>query len=575
MAEPPPPDPAHLEEPQAATSPSFQPSTATSWLEKTQQVNAKLFMVKKLLFVVFLFGLDVRDLYYKIAWVGPMDSFSFKVGSTSILHTTPLVSAVTRDVRTQNAGEDVASGWSSFLSQCEDMYAFGDGGGPFFLSALANKCHFPATLSNGKVKVIPQLLLTSNLRVDALIWASCMLLHIGRRPSICQNHIATHFNDRYGFFTTQIKNSAVAPLESDAEAEILRLLDMLGTLYGCASPNLYRSEFVGFAAPQYRELLYGKEWLANDDISVLGQRFTIRQNTHSEYIIDYNEDLNQTSIQSKIAMNFSSTGPMYALMVVIDIALLLTHCYSFDEIVKWMLRPKYRALQQWIRDFETAENGVVHAPGSPPESKVSHGAVVLEEERFHSLFCASFYKHTNYLWLMRLTWVISWVIILPNSVVWTWSDSANEKFQAYLSSIKCWVLISGAIHFLWRTLVKIDERRAFQFVKGTYITNPEIVTIGAIAAAWLQDDVFLMCEKKWAIESQRVNDVTSFVGGYIAHGNTFQMANDYRTTTSLQILHILYGPLLRIILLSIGMVASWLIVKGDQISQGAKGRALI
>ncbi|KAF1331135.1 hypothetical protein FI667_g4463, partial [Globisporangium splendens] len=64
-----------------------------------------------------------------------------------------------------------------------------------------------------------------------------------------------------------------------------------------------------------------------------------------------------------------------------------------------------------------------------------------------------------------------------------------------------------------------------------------------------------MWEKKWAIENQRVNEVTTFVGGYIAHGNTFQMADDYRTTTPLHILQILNGLLLRIILLSIGMIA--------------------
>lgn len=136
-----------------------------------------------------------------------------------------------------------------------------------------------------------------------------------------------------------------------------------------------------------------------------------------------------------------------------------------------------------------------------------------------------------------------------------------EKAQAYLSSIRSWVLISNTVQILWKLIVRVMEKRAYQFARGTFITNPEIITIGAIAAVQLQDEIFLMCEKKWAIEDQRVNDVTSFAGGYIAHGNTFQKGNDYRSTTPLEVLQILYGPLVHIILLSVGMISVWLIAK--------------
>lgn len=576
----------------------------TSLVEKLQTLNATLFMTKKLLFVVFIFALDIRDIVYKVAWIGPMDSYSFESGSTSILHPAPLVSVITPELRALDAGEHVVSGWSSFLSQCDELFAFGADGSMFFLSAMATNCRIPVSINT--TRIVPQLVLTSNIRADAPIWASCKLLHIGRRPPICQDLIATYFNDRYAFFAATIVNSDVAIIGSEAEAEILRFLDLLSTsipmhrvicveafeltrgqtgtfiatVFGCASPNLYRSEFVGFAAKNYHTLLHGKGWLTNDDIALLGQRFGIRQNAKSDYTIAYNSQRNETSIRSTTVINFSANGVLYAFMVVIDVFLLLTHCQSFFEIFKWMFFPKYRALQHWIRDFETAQGDRMVVPGHLQQQqqqqlkptaisrrhrrshqKSAEDSLVFQEERFYSFFCASYYKSPTYMWLMCLTRVISWIIILPNSVVWTWSDSPNEKIQAYLSSIKSWVLIASVVQILWKLIVRFMEKRAYQFARGTYITNPEIIVIGAIAAVLLQDEIFLMCEQKWAIENQRVNDVASFTGGYTAHGNTFQKANDYRPTTPVEIFQILYGPLIHIILLSVGMVIAWLLLK--------------
>ncbi|GAB9465101.1 hypothetical protein Gpo141_00002520 [Globisporangium polare] len=588
-----------------------QSTTHVSLVEKLQKLNATLFLTKKLLFVVFLFALDIRDIVYKVVWIGPMDSYSFVSGSTSILHPVPLVSMITPELRALDAGEHVASGWSSFQSQCDELFAFVTDGSTLFFSALAKNCKIPVTSSSNNttmMRVIPQLVLTSNIRADAPIWASCELLHIGRRPPICQDLITAHFNDRYAFFFATVVNSDVAPIGSEAETEILRFLDMLSTsipmhrvicveafelapgqtgtfiatIYGCASPNLYRSEFVGFGAKSYHKLLHGKGWLTNDDIALLGQRFGIRQNDMSDYTIVHSVERNETSIRSYTATNFSSNGSLYALMVAIDIFLLLTHCHSFLEIAKWMFFPKYRELQRWIRDFETSESDKMVIPEQfqkqlrqhePPVDKTSprrphhqqhkstEDSLVFREERFYSFFCASYYKSPSYMWLTRLARVISWIIILPNSVVWTWSNSQNEKVQAYLSSIKSWVLISSVVQILWKMVVRVMENRAYQFARGTFITNPEIIIIGAIAAVHLQDEIFLMCEKKWAVENQRVNDATSFAGGYIAHGNTFQTANDYRSTTPLEVLRILYDPLMHIILLSVAMIILWLLAK--------------
>ncbi|TYZ63996.1 hypothetical protein PybrP1_004231 [[Pythium] brassicae (nom. inval.)] len=570
-------------------------STMNRAVKKLQRLNAKLFLAKKLLFVLLLFALDIRDVVYKVAWIGPTDTYSFITGSTGVLHAAPLISTVTIEGRALDAGEHVASGWSSFLSRCEELHAISTKGGSFFLSAVGRNCS--VRVAGNKTRVIPQLVMTSSIRADAPVWASCLFLHFARRPPMCQDHIATHFNQRYGFWGTKIYNNDVAPIGSDAEAEILHFLDLLSTsvplhrvvcvealelaegatgtftadLFGCASPNLFRSEFIGLEARQYTRLLHGKAWLTIDRISLMGLEF-------------------------KAQSNFSSYGTLYALMVAIDLWLLQTHCRSAFEIIKWMFFPKYRALQLWARQFETSLDSRMIVPehlvqqqqqqqhqqqqrkkhrgreerhgGSGNGNRGSCGAetnpIEFREERFYAFFSASYYKSPSYVWLVRLTRVISWAIIQPNSVVWTWSDSQNEKMQAFLSSIKVWVLISGAIQALWHLAVRTSEARAYRFVRGTYITSLEIIVIGALAAAALQDDIFLLCEKKWAIENQRVNDVVSFRGGYVAHANTFQRENDYRTTTPTEIFRIMYAPLVNIVLLSIVLAAVWLLVSDHE-----------
>lgn len=578
-----------------ATAPlaaSVPPTPRETLREKARRLNTKLFLLKRLLFVFLLLALDVRDLVYKIAWIGSADSYSFRSGVVNVLHATPLVSTVSPQRRALDAGEHVASGWSSFLSQCESLRALTVEDGPLFLSALGTNCRL--RVGHNATRVIPQLVMTSSLRADAPTWACCLLLHVSRRPSICQDHITTHFNARYAFSAVTIFNVDIAPIGSDDEAEILRFLDLMSTsiplhrvvcveafelapettsgtfttsLYGCASPNVYQSAFVGLRMPQFHRLLWGKAWLTNDELAVLGQRFGIRQNVKSWYVVAHSAERDALTVTSVQHTNFSSYGSLYTLMVLLDVWLVFAHCLSAFELLKWMLFPTYRDLQLWIRAFESSSGRsptpvvpVPHAP-PPPQSLARADALVFHEERFYAFFSASYYKTSTYVWLTRLTRVISWVIILPNSVVWTWSNESNEKVQAYLSSIRCWVLIASALHALWRSVVRANEALAYAFVRRTFITYAEIIVIGGLASVALRDQIFLMCEQKWNVENQRVNDVTSFLGNYVAHGNTFQRENEYRTSTPIAILRILYGPLVHIILLSLALIFGWLLLK--------------
>ncbi|TMW68288.1 hypothetical protein Poli38472_005756 [Pythium oligandrum] len=183
------------------------------------------------------------------------------------------------------------------------------------------------------------------------------------------------------------------------------------------------------------------------------------------------------------------------------------------------------------------------------------GACVNEEEHLYSFCSRSLYREPRIAMITVTTQLMSWLLVLPNSVVWTWSDSIHEKAQAYLSSTRCWVLILILCNTLWNCVTRVSERYAYEVNKRTYLTSIDIISIGAIVSFWQRHVIFSMCEIKWSLEHQRINDVMSFQGGYIAHGNTFSLALDSREITPWTVLAVLYGPLLRILGLSLLLIA--------------------
>ncbi|DAZ96014.1 TPA: LOW QUALITY PROTEIN: hypothetical protein N0F65_008993, partial [Lagenidium giganteum] len=580
--------------------------------------SKRLQRFNSLFVVLILFALDVRDVEYKVRWVGPNDTFSFTCGSTGVLEADPLNLAPDR-VHNATVGQsidvDLDSGWSSFASRCKHVHAFGSDGGPFFLSAMGINCTFGI---GSTATVIPQLVMTSDVRVDSLVWATCALLMSSRRPPICHEAITLTFNHRYGFADRVIERRWLAQPYSDGEGELLLFLDMVSTSFplhkmiciegfelpvgqtgtfeptwfGCASPSHFRSEFVGLRHPPIKYLQLDKAWLTADVLIFMTARFLTRQNCFSNFTISYS-DTNPSALQitSHTLANFSSSGPLYGLIVIIDILLLSTYLASSLEIVRWMSTPKLQGLKNWAEAVENStasrrkstlfqpmrrltqavstlkriNSSVAHRQTSVrvrgAQSADAVGVASSEEKSMFSFFARSMYRNQNIVVASMITQVLSWVLVMPNSVIWTWSSSIKEKGQAYLTSLRSWTLILSHVNGVWSVLVMISERRAYQFTKYAFLTTTELIVIGDLVAWILRADIFGMCEAKWAAENQRMNDVTTFQPFHIAHGNTFQISQDYITTTRWSILWIIFGPLVRILFGSLLAVTLWLLVK--------------
>lgn len=144
--------------------------------------------------------------------------------------------------------------------------------------------------------------------------------------------------------------------------------------------------------------------------------------------------------------------------------------------------------------------------------------------------------------------IISWCIMVPNSVIWYWS--LYSKVQVFFSSLRLWVLVLIGVNATWDLVVQVDEPWAYEIASSTYVSTMDIIIISAIVTATMSTSVLEMAEIKWAAESQRVNDGDSFQE-FIAHANTYQPELEEYETTPISTLWIIYGPLIQIVFVSV------------------------
>ncbi|GLE00502.1 hypothetical protein PINS_up009259 [Pythium insidiosum] len=298
-----------------------------------------------------------------------------------------------------------------------------------------------------------------------------------------------------------------------------------------------------------------KGWLTNDVLSLVGMKFGIRQNTPQPV-----QDLVQRRTDDHPVLH--------------GVQLQFQWPIATCELLKWIVLPKYNELQAWIQDFESSSQQRLTAPlsirrdlkvssrqvtpvvpgpikhGPSSQKLTSAGArthfcqsgstfrrralttldedeqVEFEEVQFYSFFSRSFYRNHNYVLLTTVTQLLSWPIILPNSVVWTWSDSMLQKVQGYLCSLKTWVLIATSLNTLWSMIVRLDERHAYNFVRFTFHHKPRDYRDRVLACVILaivkfllfylrvvKDDEGLLALEVLKTFTQKLGDMTRIVIG--------------------------------------------------------------
>uniref|UniRef100_K3XBW0 Uncharacterized protein n=1 Tax=Globisporangium ultimum (strain ATCC 200006 / CBS 805.95 / DAOM BR144) TaxID=431595 RepID=K3XBW0_GLOUD len=532
--------------------------------------------------VLFLFALDMRDLYYKIAWIGPYNSFSFYAITSRVMDSDNLLSPTSAfQSVAQSDDEDTSSwatskgidriddtvsiasppresGWLPLISKCANAYTAGTS--MVFVGVMGTNC---SVGSSANSTIVPQFYMGGSVRPDSMAWAACKLLYAHRKPPICSANIVAGFLQRYGFDDRAVTREMLARPYTSAETELLELLLVISksfplyqttcvegfaysgqgmyrtTLYGCGSPNVLESAVVGVHATSFAYLHQDKAWLTADTINIMGLKYTMRQNCISEFTVSFSATTGKLLLTPKTITNFSSSGVLYSAAIVIDVTLMLVHLWSAIEIARLVLIPLVRRHLKAKRENE----------------------VVGIEEDYHTVFTCSLYRSRPIVIMTLITQLISWIIILPNSIIWTWNTSSSTaKLQAYLSSLRLWVLILVVVNDLWDVVVVVNEAFAYFIAKKTYISSLEIIAVGAIISYVQRKDLFAVTDIKYAMEKQRNKDLTTY-NNKIAFTNAFNEQIDYYLYTPYDVLWVVYKPLFSILAWSLVCITHVLVLR--------------
>lgn len=530
-------------------------------LRLTPRTRLALDVVLVLLFL----ALDVRDVWFKLWWLGPHDSYSF----VAVTHHEMQDEALEPMRNLTRAGQkhQRTSGWSSFLQKCDALHPITDSrDAATFAYAMGKNCHLGVPESK---HVVPELVMSSSVRVDSVAWTACKLLYHHRKPAICHSPVVRLFAERYNMDEApsllafkhhnnaslsvwdasqhEPQNYTAAP-GSDAEAELTDLLSVISTssplsavvcieafvphgpgrytasIFGCGSPSYYRSAFVGFHATAFPLFQQDKARLTSDALHVLGMTFVTRENSRSLFSLR-NGARGVFELRHKALLNFSSFGVLYTLMVSIDVLLLVLNVCSAVEIGC--------AVHSGSQQTHNYKLGVLTAP---------------------------LYRSKVVAALTVVTHVIAWMVILPSVSIWDATELQTGKTHAWLTVSRAWVLALVAVNALWDLCVALHETQALAFVRTTYVRVTEVAAIALLVAYAKRDAVFAITEAKRQVEGQRLRDALSF-RDFTARANAFAGQLDFVQNTPSAVLQLVYAPLLEIVVWSVVAVAALALVR--------------
>ncbi|KAG1708740.1 hypothetical protein DVH05_022365 [Phytophthora capsici] len=514
-----------------------------------------------------LYSLDVLDLYAKVAWIGPFESFSFEVVHEHSFDYDPLPRPAFLDeselIPTTALGIELlrVSGWTSLYDKCSDLYATKD---EQFDMVKAVNCQLGA-LFTAEQYIASELVLSATLGVDSVAWASCQLLFFRRRPPLCQENIVTLFYQRYQLTEREVDYEKMAPINSMAEAEILRMLKLLSRSHPlssvvcaqgfestagpgrynadvvvCGSPNIFESAFVGMFAKSFTELLDELAHLAVDKVNIMGLELVSRQNSRSDFIL--REQNGEIVATEENATNFSTFGHLGVILILVDIALFIAHVRAALDTCQMFGWKELAGFQEATREATDDESALT----------------LYGEDSNWLLLYRSLYRSTTITSLTILSALISWLVNLPFALMW-YSDSKGNAF-AFVSAVRIWTLVLCLLNILWSLVVRISENRAYNIVKSTFVNPLEVIAVSAFIIIVQTGRLFEVAGVRRQLESQQRVDNEAFPGR-LALSNVYNQEVDGFATTPPNIIHVLFGPLVAVVMESLGLIVLVLIAK--------------
>ncbi|KAF4037134.1 hypothetical protein GN244_ATG10741 [Phytophthora infestans] len=377
-----------------------------------------------------------------------------------------------------------------------------------FRHAVGKNCQIGSSTSTARAI---EVFLTSSIRVDSMTWAACELLYKHRKPPICYSPIVTQFASRYNFQDKLASRTAgLSAFEStrkfpggysrevyaempgsDAETELIELLEVISQstpisatvcvegfiikgpgmystlIYGCGSPSFYRSVLFASSTSKASQFLRDKAWLTSDSLGFMGMTLFIRENHRTIFILHGATKSNGDRILEHRSMrNISASGSLYISMIMADLALLAFSIRSVVEISRYMMWALWKPLVASEYQISSAQT-----------TRMGFGV-----EDYTRVLQISLLWSTPIALLTIVSRLLTWALVIP--CFRQWSDGANivGDTHALLTMIRFYDLVVVCVNIIWNMVTVYNEKVALAFVRHTYISPPEIMTISVAVA---------------------------------------------------------------------------------------------
>ncbi|KAJ0394764.1 hypothetical protein P43SY_001217 [Pythium insidiosum] len=486
--------------------------------------------------------LDARDVWFKGRWLGSDDAGTRVVASSTMrLLPQPL------EASRRNPNDAPTSGVVSFLERCEGMEAFASPASSFFHARL-RRCQLEGSGNDSSVETADVIAATS-VRVDSMAWAACQLLSVDRRPPLCHEALVLEFPRRVPGRRAPARSSLAAPM-SPAEAELQLLLEVLSqsaplssvvciegipstnttaagglvesSLFGCASPSTGRAAFVGTHATGFAALQRDLAWLTVLDLQVFGLHFEYLQHATSRFHVE--QGPKHVELTHEMSLSMVSSGALFRLMLTVDVLLLFLHAMSAWELAHFVLS-------------STANEDEAGAEPS---------------ELSPSFLLTSLYRSAPVVALTTLSALLSWFLVVPCSMIWTYSSSVSLQLHAVLTVVRLWVLPLFVCRATWDTISWLREALAFSILRFTYVSSVELWSIFAFIVVVSTRYLGAIRDALLFLTSQRLHDASAFKSGVIVRSSAYNDAQDASAPllSDRSAFAVLFTPLLLLVVLT-------------------------
>jgi hypothetical protein len=580
----------------------------------------KVSIISMISLTIFLTFMDVKDLYYKITMCGPEPSWSFTADFYEVRSY-----ADTVQIQKANNGTWTwdTNMWNALAMQCESLEPFKITTKPASISSFGTGCVL------GGVKRTETLVFAGCIRIDSLIWGAGLLADIIHEPFPIRPYTSTVYALTHNLPELSYRASMAAMIAKEdipTINETMRsVFDAFGTRidlwgealcyeivpvpefghrveraipqeYGCiwsdpTGENLHTFHIDKVSGKYFRALSewVGWGWLTLDSLRVSTVYLRARLRTKSKYRVTNTEEDGLT-FSHLLELDMGLDGVLYYVMLMMEVLMILINSLDAWVVALLVVRPLLPVVKRGklsysssvgstksllVKSTASAKSVNMKSATSTKEltgtiedasgTKVKKDEALSRVLLYTDLTCVAFRKQLLAV-LLVIDAIFSWLYIMPNSTLYSWSTSIYQIGSAYLSNFRVWTVVLVLIDFGWRwTFVLVNERFAALITELTYISSFEIMLCTLVAVYTGYQSLLDICITKWAAGRQR--QLLPMAPGVASLYNAFSMYTYGEESNEGYGAHVLYDPLFTIIgnaiLFSIGVVMLRLIVNAS------------